>query len=161
MVNTRSKSGIRKPVSVSAPAPETPKPTAKKPKAAKPKTVRFSDGHQPRVSHRAQGAHSHRHRSPSPHRVYVQASPYGMSNVGHGYGPGYFPPPYGYPSYGYSAMGMSPMSPAPIVDPQQFRYGSTKRSRYDSTDDEVVEVLPAKRNRLKSSEYLFSSVTLS
>lgn len=87
MVNTRSKSGISKPVAL-APASEPPKPKAKKPTPAKPKTVRFSDGHQSRDSHRQQGALNRRRRSPSPRRDYVQAPPYGMPNVGHGHGYG-------------------------------------------------------------------------
>ena len=158
-MQTRSKSGISKPVAL-APAPEPPKPKAKKPTPAKPKTVRFSDAHQSRDSHRQQGARSRRQRSPSPRRDYmhVQAPLYGMPNVGHGYGLGFLPPMYGYPPYGYSPMGMSPMFPAPSVDRQQFRYGLTKRSRHESTEseDEPVNVVPAKRNRSKSSEFFVS-----
>lgn len=162
-MNTRSKSGISKPVAP-APASEPPKPKAKKPTPAKPKakkptpekpkTVRFSDGHQSRDSHRQQGASRRRRRSPSPRHDYVQAPPYGMPNVGHGYGLGFYPPPYGYPPYGYSSMGMPPMFSAPIVDRQQFQYGSIKRSRHESTDseDDSDDVVPVKCNPSKSGE---------
>lgn len=144
MVNTRSKTGARKPIAIPVASPEPPKK-----KAVKPKTVRFSPGHQSRSSHREQRAYSRR--SPSPRRDYVPAAPFGLPNVSPGYGLGYMPQ-YGYPPFGYP-MGMPPMF-APMVDPQHFGYGSSKRSRHESTDsdDEQVIVMPAKRDRSKSSE---------